>query len=51
MSTNLSVVEKIKNKSDGLRGTLIQSLEDQLTGAIREDDQSLIKHHGMYQQD
>lgn len=51
MSTNLSVVEKIKNKSDGLRGTLMQSLEDHLTGAIREDDQSLIKHHGMYQQD
>lgn len=51
MSTNLSIVEKIKNKSDGLRGTLNQSLEDHLTGAIREDDQSLIKHHGMYQQD
>ncbi|MEP7320264.1 MAG: NADPH-dependent assimilatory sulfite reductase hemoprotein subunit [Saprospiraceae bacterium] len=51
MSVVLSQVEKIKMKSDGLRGTLSQSLEDNLTGAIREDDQSLIKHHGMYQQD
>lgn len=48
---NLSGVEKIKQKSDGLRGTLADSLKDELTGAIREDDQSLIKHHGMYQQD
>lgn len=48
---NLSPVEKIKLKSDGLRGSLAESLRDQLTGALREDDQSLIKHHGMYQQD
>ncbi len=48
---NLTPVEKIKMKSDGLRGTLVESLGDQLTGALREDDQSLIKHHGMYQQD
>ncbi|MFT3980583.1 MAG: assimilatory sulfite reductase (NADPH) hemoprotein subunit [Ferruginibacter sp.] len=47
----LSAVEKIKQKSDGLRGTLAQSLEDDITGAIREDDQTLIKFHGMYQQD
>lgn len=48
---NLTAVEKIKMKSDGLRGTLTGSLNDELTGALREDDQSLIKHHGMYQQD
>jgi sulfite reductase (NADPH) hemoprotein beta-component len=48
---NLSVVEKIKQKSDALRGTLAESLQDELTGAIREDDQTLIKFHGMYQQD
>jgi sulfite reductase (NADPH) hemoprotein beta-component len=47
----LSVVERIKTASDGLRGSLLQSLNDELTGAIREDDQSLIKFHGMYQQD
>ncbi len=37
--------------SDGLRGTLKESLHDELTGAVREDDQALIKFHGMYQQD
>jgi sulfite reductase (NADPH) hemoprotein beta-component len=47
----VSPVEKIKMASDGLRGTLAQSLEDELTGAIREPDQALIKFHGMYQQD
>ena len=48
---NLSAVEKIKLNSDALRGTLDESLKDQTTGAIAEDDQSLIKFHGMYQQD
>ncbi len=48
---NLSPVERIKKESRGLRGTLKESLQDELTGAIREDDQSLIKFHGMYQQD
>jgi sulfite reductase (NADPH) hemoprotein beta-component len=53
MSTekNLSPVERIKMASDGLRGSLKESLKDQLTGALYEDDQSLIKFHGMYQQD
>jgi sulfite reductase (NADPH) hemoprotein beta-component len=49
--TNLSSIEKIKTNSRGLRGTLKESLCDELTGAIREDDQALIKFHGMYQQD
>ncbi len=48
---NFSPVERIKKASDGLRGTLKESLHDEVTGAIREDDQSLIKFHGMYQQD
>jgi sulfite reductase (NADPH) hemoprotein beta-component len=47
----LSSIEKIKTESDGLRGTIIESLHDEITGAIREDDQALIKFHGMYQQD
>jgi sulfite reductase (NADPH) hemoprotein beta-component len=47
----LSHVEKIKTSSDGLRGTLKQSLTDEITGSLREDDQSLIKFHGLYQQD
>jgi len=48
---NLSSIERIKTESDGLRGTIEESLQDELTGAIREDDQALIKFHGMYQQD
>ena len=48
---NLSPVERIKLASDALRGTLRESLGIELTGAIQEDDQSLIKFHGMYQQD
>ncbi|HEY4149578.1 MAG TPA: NADPH-dependent assimilatory sulfite reductase hemoprotein subunit [Chitinophagaceae bacterium] len=48
---NLSSIERIKTASDALRGTLRESLQDELTGAIREDDQALIKFHGMYQQD
>lgn len=48
---NLSPVEKIKTGSNGLRGTLKESLADNFTGAIREDDQTVIKFHGMYQQD
>ncbi|HEV8084429.1 MAG TPA: NADPH-dependent assimilatory sulfite reductase hemoprotein subunit [Chitinophagaceae bacterium] len=51
MADNLSTIEKIKTESDGLRGTIEESLHDELTGSIREDDQSLIKFHGMYQQD
>lgn len=48
---NLSGIERIKQASDGLRGTLKESLNDAITGAIREDDQAVIKFHGMYQQD
>jgi sulfite reductase (NADPH) hemoprotein beta-component len=48
---NPSPVERIKGASQALRGTLNESVRDGLTGALREDDQSLIKFHGMYQQD
>jgi len=51
MSQNESTVERIKKASKGLRGTLKESLADEHTGAIREDDQSLVKFHGMYMQD
>ncbi|MEJ7671667.1 MAG: NADPH-dependent assimilatory sulfite reductase hemoprotein subunit [Chitinophagaceae bacterium] len=47
----VSPIEKIKIESNGLRGTIAESLQDEITGAIREDDQALIKFHGMYQQD
>ncbi len=46
-----SAIEKIKEASDGLRGTINESLKDEITGAIREDDKALIKFHGMYEQD
>jgi len=49
--TNLSPIEKIKSESIGLRGTIVQGLADEITGAISEDDQAVIKFHGMYQQD
>lgn len=48
---SLSPVEKIKRESDGLRGTIPQSLQQEITGAISDDDQAVIKFHGMYQQD
>lgn len=51
MQENLSSIEKIKTASDGLRGTIKESLQDELTGALRDDDQSVIKFHGIYQQD
>ncbi|MBI1767334.1 MAG: NADPH-dependent assimilatory sulfite reductase hemoprotein subunit [Bacteroidetes bacterium] len=51
MSTALSPIEKVKRESKGLRGTIVESLRDEITGAIAEDDQAVIKFHGMYQQD
>ena len=39
---NLSSTEHIKMKSDGLRGTLKESLKDQITSAIREDDRAWV---------
>lgn len=46
-----SAVERIKTGSDYLRGTLAESLEDSITGAIRADDTHISKFHGIYQQD
>ncbi len=47
---NLSQDEHIKNKSDYLRGTIKESLQNPLTGALHPDDVKLIKYHGSYQQ-
>ena len=44
-------VEDIKSESNRLRGSLLDSLADPVTGALRESDQTLIKYHGSYQQD
>ncbi|MDE8346739.1 MAG: NADPH-dependent assimilatory sulfite reductase hemoprotein subunit [Acidocella sp.] len=47
----LSVNETIKTKSRFLRGTLAEGLAVAESGAISDDDQQLIKFHGIYLQD
>jgi sulfite reductase (NADPH) hemoprotein beta-component len=49
-TSNLSAVERIKAASRGLRGTIVESLADPVTGGLAEDDQHLLKFHGSYQQ-
>ena len=49
--TPVSEFERIKAKSRFLRGTLVESLADPITGAISDDDNKLLKFHGSYQQD
>lgn len=44
-------VERIKDASNYLRGTLVESLNDPLTGALTDSDTQLSKFHGIYQQD
>ncbi|MGI4761031.1 MAG: NADPH-dependent assimilatory sulfite reductase hemoprotein subunit [Janthinobacterium lividum] len=46
----LSEVEHVKIASRYLRGTLVDSLANRLTGALNPDDTHLIKFHGSYQQ-
>ena len=51
MSASLTPVEHVKSKSCLLRGTIAESLVDEATGALAEDDTHLVKFHGFYQQD
>jgi len=51
MTDEFSRNERIKEASDYLRGTLADSLREEITGAIIEDDAQLVKFHGMYLQD
>lgn len=46
-----SANEGIKDRSDYLRGTIQEGLQDLSTGGLSADDQQLIKFHGSYQQD
>jgi sulfite reductase (NADPH) hemoprotein beta-component len=46
-----SRVERIKEASAYLRGTLAEGVRREATGAISEDDAQLVKFHGMYLQD
>ncbi len=48
---NFSKNESIKTDSHFLRGTILEGLADQTTGAISEADTQLTKFHGIYQQD
>jgi sulfite reductase (NADPH) hemoprotein beta-component len=43
--------EGIKERSNYLRGTILEGLADVSTGSISADDQQLTKFHGVYQQD
>lgn len=46
-----SDVEEIKTRSNYLRGSLEETLNDRITGSIPEDDNRLMKFHGSYMQD
>ncbi|WNR46297.1 assimilatory sulfite reductase (NADPH) hemoprotein subunit [Paenibacillus roseipurpureus] len=46
-----SDVEHIKIRSNYLRGSLEETLQDRITGSIPEDDNRLMKFHGSYMQD
>src|SRR5688500_3435455 len=48
---NLSGTERIKQASDNLRGSLVESLNNEITGNLYEDDVALVRFHGMYVQD
>ena len=50
-TAELTPVEGIKQRSNYLRGTIVESLADAATGALAEDDTQLSKCHGFYQQD
>ena len=50
-SKKLSKNELIKEKSDFLRGTILEGLADSSTGSISADDAQLTKFHGTYLQD
>jgi sulfite reductase (NADPH) hemoprotein beta-component len=43
--------ERLKAESDFLRGTIVEDLQDRMTGGFTADNFQLIRTHGMYQQD
>ena len=47
-SKKLSANENIKENSDFLRGTIVESLADETTGNIPAADAQLTKFHGTY---
>src|SRR5690625_893130 len=51
MTETHSEVEKEKKESNYLRGTLLETLEDPITGSIPGHDNRIMKFHGSYMQD
>ncbi|HSC24257.1 MAG TPA: assimilatory sulfite reductase (NADPH) hemoprotein subunit [Casimicrobiaceae bacterium] len=49
--SGLSPVEHVKEDSHYLRGSIVESLANPITGSLAESDTQLIKFHGSYQQD
>ena len=47
----LAANEGLKERSNFLRGTILEGLADNSTGAISADDAQLTKFHGTYMQD
>ncbi len=47
----LTEIERIKQSSRYLRGTIAESVANRLTGAVAKADSHLLKFHGVYQQD
>ena len=43
--------ERLKRESNNLRGTIVEDLQDRVTGGFTKDNFQLIRFHGMYQQD
>ena len=43
--------ERLKRESNNLRGTIVDDLQDRVTGGFTKDNFQLIRFHGMYQQD
>ncbi|MCQ9329543.1 assimilatory sulfite reductase (NADPH) hemoprotein subunit [Pelistega suis] len=50
-SKPLSDNERLKSESNFLRGTILEDLENPLTGGFTGDNFQLIRFHGMYEQD
>jgi sulfite reductase (NADPH) hemoprotein beta-component len=46
-----SEVEHIKSESNYLRGALVETMSNPITGGLPEDDNRLLKFHGSYMQD
>lgn len=47
----LEDAERLKKQSNYLRGTIVEDLKNDITGGFNGDNFSLIRFHGMYQQD